>query len=239
MIRIGRLVVDESEIRNISESVGSISFDGIESVANQSVMSVKRKQQDIVASAGMMVPVTFDHKPDYDGYYVVESAEAVLTNWHRQAVAACEWDLSLASVGSYNDIDLESRLGGPVTLPNLHGGTGERWHAPPPGHTAYWSASSAPTSITRTGSEGPIKVYRNVSDAVNTRWNCPPNLYPIGRARFTDANGFERTGASYKLTPTGWTISNSLMRVGAVPGSAHLMIEAFTQGNWQIGRAHV
>lgn len=234
-VQVGRITVNESEVRSLDESAGrSIKLSGIETTtAGVTVARIRALQADVANSVGLLVPVVFQSKAQWNGYYAVANCSGKLTDWWSQGMAICEWSFDLDLVGSANDIDIESRLSGPATLPNDHAGVGERWHAPAGGATAYWSGGAAPTVLTRTGSEGAIKVYRSLAAGVNPRWNCPANLYGVGRARFVDADGIERTGVSSSLAPSLWSLDNSLVRVTGLASAATFAIASHDGTQWE------
>ncbi|MGE3487453.1 MAG: hypothetical protein AB7L09_22255 [Nitrospira sp.] len=118
------------------------------------------------------------------------------------------WSIDLAKAGNEKELDLESRLAGPVNRLNDHSLTGERWHAPAGSHYGYWAGSASPGTVTRTGEDGAIKVYRTIPFDANPRWACPVFGYTLGRVRVTDEQ--ERAGVGITLG-SEWTLSNGLV----------------------------
>lgn len=189
-----------------------LSITGQEASPPLSIADVAAVHDDVLGLPGSFVPVTFTDKADRNGYYQVTDANASLTAWGSEVVT-CDWTIGLARVGADSEVDVESRLAGPLTRSNTHAGSGERWHAPPVGHTAYWSAATVPSTMVRTGADGAMTVYRGVPVGVNPRFACPVDAYELGRVRFLDALGRERSGVRWAVDPVGWELSNSLTRV--------------------------
>lgn len=174
-------------------------------------------QADIRGLAGEFVPVRFTDKHGLDGYYVVSQSSADLLDWQGEMVT-CDWSIGLVRVGSDTEVDVESRLAGPQTRVNDFEVTGERWHAPPIGHSAYWSGASTPSTMTRVTAEGVLTVYRSVPILTSPRYACPVETYLAGRARILD-HGRERTGIDWDVSPAGWEVSNALVRVTVAGGT--------------------
>lgn len=238
-LHVGNMVLRESDFRDLSEKpsdVGGgrgVTLNGAEVGAGPARRGVEVVQQNILGLYGKMIPIVFSQKTDWNGYYYVNSVSATLTDWPAEGVAKCEWQLDLDLAGFRNDIDLESRLGGPQTLTNAFSGTGERWHAPAPGHTAYWTATTSPSQLVRTGSEGNITVYRGIPVGVNPRWSCPPELYTVGRCRILDAEGYERVGMQSPIKASvGWKIHNSLVSLRASGTTETLVLGSNFGSGW-------
>lgn len=234
-VRVGRLVLREaltaaSENLNAQTGERSLAISGQEASPPLTVSDVATLQDDILGLKDSLVPVIFTHKSDRNGYYIVKDANTELNNWVG-AVVTCSWELSLTRVGSDSDTDIESRLAGALTRSNMHGVTGERWHAPPIGHFAYWSGSTLPSAVTRTGADGPITVYRGVTLNTHPRYACLVGDYLEGRVAFLDEEDRERSGTTLALDPTDWTMTNGLVRVRPLSSSGVLEIAAHT-GSW-------
>lgn len=240
-VRVGRLILREA-YQPAAESFDGMTGGGRKlAIAGQeaspplSVADVGAIHDDIMGLQGMFLPVTFTDKADRNGYYLVTDSTATLNAWGTEVVT-CDWTISLSRVGAGSEVDVESRLGNAQTRDNTHGGTGERWHAPPIGHTAYWSAATTPSTMTRTGSDGPMTVYRGVPVGVNPRFACPVEDYPAGRARFLDALGRERSGIRMAVDPVGWELSNSLARVVWDAGGLKIACWDAAAGVWETKR---
>jgi hypothetical protein len=227
---VGNLRLKESDFRDFNEKPSDIgggrvaSLAGVIVGAGPALRDVEVAQQNLLGLYNQMVPVVFTQKTDWNGYYYVTAVDATMTRWAPEQTGKVEWTMELTLAGFQNDIDLESRLGGPLTITNGFSATGERWHAPPIGHTAYWTGASSPSQLTRTGAEGAIKVYRDVPVGVSPRWSCPPASYLAGRCRVLDAQGYERTGTSIRIPATGWTVQNGLVSLAATGSTETLRL---------------
>jgi hypothetical protein len=178
---------------------------------------------------GVVMPITFTDKPERNGYYTVKAASSEYTE-QRTDVVTATWKVTLERVGSDSETDLQSRLTGAVRL-NDFSLAGERWHAPPIGHYGYYTGSSNPTSMTRTGADGAITVYRTVPANYSPRWGCPPTAYLTGRVKVTTTASQEVYGADVPLAAAGWALSNGLVNV-TPSASATLDVQAYTGGAW-------
>lgn len=247
-VRVGRLTLNESETRTLAETPGDGSgrtFDltGVETAAGHTKTDIRRIHADLVNSAGLLVPVVFDNKTEWNAFYRVQTGESVLTDWDSEGARIAEWKLTLARVGSSNDIDLESRISGSAPLLNDFANAGERWLTPPGGHQALWSGPASPSQVTRTGADGPLIVYRGIANNINPRYNCRPSNYGRGRCRFVDSNGHERTGLSFDTAAEGWQIENSLVRLSRTAGSPATFVLSSHDGvqwepkGWILSRA--
>lgn len=230
-LQVGRLLLNDAESRDLEGKPGEIAVEGMLTGAGEKADDVRAIGADISNLVGYMVPVVFGSKVIRNGYYVVQNADVTVSDWPREGVVGVEWELDLALLGYANDVDLESRLGGPLTLNNSHALTGERWHAPPPGHTSYWSGAGVPSQVIRTGSEGPLTVYRDVAIDTNVLWNCDPTLYGTGRVRFLDERGLERSGTSVRTDPAEWELHNTLVRVA--PSISSTLLFSVWDDGWK------
>ncbi|MDH6448172.1 hypothetical protein M2155_000580 [Streptomyces sp. SAI-119] len=179
------------------------------------------------------VAVTFTDKPERNGYYQVTSNNSTLNEWRNDALTA-DWTIGLDRLGSVGEVDLNSRLTGVVRL-NDFSLTGERWHAPPIGHFGYYTGSSNPTTMTRTGADGAMTVYRSVPAGVIPRWGCDPTNYLKGRARITDtttpAAPIELEGTGRAVPAGAWALSNGLINV-TPSASASFDVQTYSNGAW-------
>lgn len=178
------------------------------------------------------IAVTFTDKPERNGYYQVKTCGSAITEERGDRVIA-NWKVGLDRLGTAGEVDLQSRLTGAVRL-NDFGLAGERWHAPPIGHYAYYTGSSSPTSMTRATSDGPITVYRSMPPAASPRWGCAPADYLKGRVRVTDtAAGLEVDGTQRPVPATAWALSNGLVNVTPTASAGVLDVQAYTGGGWR------
>jgi hypothetical protein len=190
-------------------------------------------QADFLGLQGAFVPLVCSDKADLNGYYVVTDSSTSEINWNGE-MATVDWTVNLMRAGTDTEIDVESRLTGGTRV-NSFSATGVRWHAPALAAYAYFSAAgNAPTVVSRTGLDGAMSVYTSLPTPCIPRWGCAVGSYLTGRARFLDANGFERSGIQLPTTAAGWTLHNGLVRVSPlVVGTGVLSIDAWTGGGWQ------
>jgi hypothetical protein len=239
-VQIGRLALREAHTVAADTANASgrpLAISGQEAVPVLTAAQLARAHDDLLAMVGSLVPVTFTHKNDRDGYYVVVDASAELTSWSGELVT-CSWKTSLARLGTGTDLDLESRLSGGLARNNAYTATGgERWHCPAADHFAYWTSSITPSTVTRTGEDGALIVYRALPLDVHPRWGCDPGDYLGGRSRFLDGDGLERSGLPGRLAATGWELANSLVRVRPSTGSGVLEVSTYSGGQWQAAKA--
>lgn len=230
-LTIGRLLLRETfKAGESSATERTFDLDGQESSPPLTRAALVWRHDNVLALAsGCVHPLTFTDKPERNCYVNVNNAAADYTEW-RGDVVSSDWKLSLTRLGSDAEVDLQSRLTGVVRV-NDFSLTGERWHAPPIGHYAYQTGTSNPTTMTRTGADGAMTVYRSVPTGVSPRWGCAPTSYLNGRARLT-SSGTELCGVDQPLAPTGWALTNGLVNV-TPSASASLDVQAYTGGSWR------
>lgn len=236
-MQVGRLSLAErpggalEDVVHATTLVRSSSWEGQESSPPLSITEVAARQDDLLGLIRRIVPVQFTEKPDRDGYYEVVDTNASLSSFG-QEVVTCNWSIRAERLGSDTDVDLESVLSGSLTRTNSHSLTGERWHAPPSDHYAYTLSTGSPSTLTVTGAEGALTIYRDVAVGVNPRWGCAVGDYGNYRVRFLDANDRERTGYPPQLATTGWSLHNSLIRA-KVNSSGHILIASHDGTSWE------
>lgn len=232
-VQVGRLRLREAHTpaaETFDSAVRKLTVTGQEASPGLSPADVGTVQDDILGLPGLFLPVTFTDKRDRDGYYLVSDTTASLMSWNGEVVT-CDWTINLVRAGADSEIDLESRMAGGLTHDNEHSVTGERWHAPPIGHTAYWSADTTPSTMTRQSEDGDITIYRGVPVGVNPRFACPVAAYPAGRVRFLDALERERSGVRMAVEQVGWTLTNALTRVRW--DATGLKVSAWDGSGWE------
>lgn len=226
-VQLGRIPLRETF--TVTEGGGeSRSFDleGQESYPPLTRAQVIARHDGINAlQLGQCVPLTFTDKPERNGYYMVKGAGATYSE-HLNERVTTDWKVGLERIGSDAETDLQSRLTGAVRL-NDFALTGERWHAPPIGHYAYYTGSSNPTTMTRTGADGAMTVYRSVPANVSPRWGCLPTDYLDGRVKVTTTSSQEVYGVDVPLAVTGWALSNGFVNV-TPSASATLDVQSYT-----------
>jgi hypothetical protein len=259
-ITLGRLTLREA-LSAASETGGgsgrTMKLSGQEAVPALTSAQLTQVQDDLPGSIGSMLPVAFTQKTDRDGYWILSDAQADLMNWNGELVT-CTWQATLQRVGSDTEVDLESRLSGSLARSNAYSAIGERVHCPPIGHYGYYTGSTLPSVLVRTGSDGAMFVYRGVPTDVNPRWGCAVSTYLAGRVRFLDAHNLERAGTAFPVRPlfaaltpaedltpssttipaagaaTVWTLHNTLVKITpATAGTGTLVISAWTGGGWR------
>ncbi|WP_406170352.1 hypothetical protein OIE52_39365 [Streptomyces canus] len=228
-VTLGRIPLRETF--TVSESGGDgrgLDLEGQESYPPLTRAQVIARHDGINALiAGQVIPLTFTDKPERNGYYMVKSSSATYTEYLNETVTS-DWKVSLDRVGSDAETDLQSRLTGAVRL-NDFSLTGERWHAPPIGHYGYTTGATNPTTMTRTGADGAMTVYRGVPANTSPRWGCPPTSYLTGRVKATTTGGQEVYGVDVPLAATGWSLTNGLVNVTLGTGG-RLDVQSYTSG---------
>lgn len=229
-IGLGRLTLREGYTANANGGQ-SLTVKGQESSPPLTTLQMEQRREDLLGMVDQFVPATFSSKARLNGFYRVAGAKAEYAHYQDANVLTLDWTVDLERVGTEFEVDHESRLSGPLTRNTSHAATGERWLAPPLGHYGFWSSSTSPSSVSRTGADGAILVWRGVP-AVNPRWGTTPAGALAGRVRFLDANGSERSGVNFTPAPTGWELQNGLVRV-TVDSPGVLNISAYTGGAWR------
>ncbi|GII88286.1 hypothetical protein Ssi03_62760 [Sphaerisporangium siamense] len=187
---------------------------------------------DILGLRGSVVQVQLVPKSERNGYATVTSSSATLRDYGGES-GIVEWKLSLLRHGADSIIDLESRLTGAVRA-NDFSLAGERWHAPPPGHYGYFTGSTIPSTMTRTGVDGVMTVYRGVPAGVSPRWGCAVADYQRGRARILAGfPGREVTGLDQQVPASQWEIGNGLVRASFLFTAGSLEVASYTGGAWR------
>lgn len=245
-VQVGRLLLREtyqvSSQFNMNTGSATISLGGQESYPPLTRDEWAARREDLIGLLGALVPVTFTNASEHDGYYRVVDVGTDVTDWTRAGQPAgtaqaglFAWTLRLESVGPANAVDLESRLAAPGRA-NDFAQAGERWHAPAGGHLAYTTPDGLPSgSVTRTGEDGALVVYRGVPDTACARWACALADYQKGRVRFT-VGGYERAGIGAQVTAaSGWQLSNGLVRV--TPGAGTFVLGQHDGSSWSAGKA--
>jgi hypothetical protein len=231
-VQLGRIPLRETF--SVSESGGDgrgLDLEGQESYPPLTRAQVIARHDGINSLVpGQVIPLTFTDKPERNGYYAVKSAGATYSEHLGERVTS-DWKVSLDRIGSDAETDLQSRLTGAVRL-NDFALTGERWHAPPVGHYGYYTGSSNPTTMTRTGADGAMTVYRGVPTNVSPRWGCPPTSYLTGRVKATTTGSQEVYGVDVPLAATGWSLSNGFVNV-TTSASASLDVQTYSGGAYR------
>lgn len=238
-IRLGRLTLREDfTVSEDSDNSGrKITLTGRESMGSlgqRTRPQVEQRRDDINSLTGEFLTAVFSEKQNLNGFYTVDSSQATITTWEDHDLSMLDWQIVLWRQGVENEIDVESRLSGAITKVNDFSATGSRFHAPSVGHKAYWAGSSAPVFIDRIGSEGTMRVYRGLGVGINPRWGVALSDYEKGRVRFLDNNSLERVGVSVRSLPSGWELSNSLIRIRPINlSNGTFEVATWVSGTWR------
>lgn len=229
-VQLGRIPLRETFDATESGGDRSLDLDGQESYPPLTRAQVVARHDGINSLiVGQVIPVTFTDKPERNGYYAVKACSSTYTE-QRTDVVTADWKVTLDRIGSDAETDLQSRLTGVVRL-NDFALPGERWHAPPIGHYGYSSGTTNPTTMTRTGADGAITVYRGVPANISPRWGCLPASYLNGRVKVTTTGGQEVYGSDVPLAATGWSLTNGLVNITWVAtAGGSFDIQAYTAG---------
>lgn len=230
-LTIGSLVLKETDIledvTNANTGVRSVRLGASETFPGDTLESLKAKQEDIMALMDRLVPITFERKPQYNGFYRATDTNTELEKWV-QGPMQVRWALSMDYLGPDSVLDFESKLSN-VVRANDFSLTGERWHAPPVGHYGYYTGATSPTTLTRTTADGAMTVYRAIPAGVSPRWSVATASYQLGRVRFL-YNGIERINPNITTPATGWELSNALVRVRPAAAAGTTLLVAFYDG---------
>jgi len=244
LLTIGRMGVAEkytvSEQHNAGTGERTIALDGqaFTSWRGYDNNAVVRAQEDIMGLADTVVAVSFEDKTEHSGYYRVKDVGAEVLLWPDDSIRSFNWSFILQKFGPDNAVDLESRVG-TIVRANAFVLTGERWHAPPIGHYAYYTGSTLPAgSVSRTGSDGAITVYRTIPANVNPRYGCAVGSYSAGRARIL-IDAYERNGTGIRAAGTTWELNNGLVRVRPLTANGMLSVDAWGGSAWETKAWHI
>lgn len=235
VMQTGRLALREDPTAELAPADGFVQMtvQGQESYGRLTLDQIMARVDDVVALKGQLVPITFTHKTEMNGFYRVLEAQATYTKWVPEGVAALPWSLTLRRVGYAGDMDLEARLAGPQTRANDHSATGERWHAPNIGHVGYSAGSTLPNVVTRATTDGTLTVYRGVTVGLSPRWGTTAANALLGRVRFVDSLGRERVAIRADVAPTGWQVHNGLVRLEVNAANGNLIVSHWSGSAWQ------
>lgn len=238
-VKVGRLTLREDHV--VSETIDQngmrlVNLSGQESMGaatGYTLSLISQKREDLLSITDQIVPVTFARKPNYNGYYQVTIAAGSIEN-HDGVTAMFPWTMTLARVGTEQQMDVESRLGGALTRANVFSVTGVRCHAPSVGHVGYQTGSTIPLFTTRPSVDGSVILYRTLAAGVNPRWACPVVNYEKGRVRFIDTNLYERSGVDASVPTTGWELSNGLIRIKPLASGGVFEVSVWTGAAWRV-----
>lgn len=233
-LRVGRVELSEPPLRAVDEKVDAstgaadVTVTGQEASPLRTHTGLLAVREDLLSLLGAQVPVVFEQKTTLTGWYEVRDVSATYLDWG--GVGKVDWNVSLRRVGAPSGVDVESRLTG-VARVNDYSVTGERWHAPALGATAYWTGTTQPTTMTRTGQDGAMTVYRGVPASVNPRWVIAPDGF-YGGAAYVAVAGATRSAVHVDVDPIDWEIGNTLVRVGHGDTGTLLVSSYDPSGEW-------
>ncbi len=219
MTLFGRVTVGGVVLREawqVGQSGADLDLAGEESTPPDTRAAVEAAHRNVIGLAGAVVPVLFSEKAHLSGFYRVGSASSEL--FDRLGVVRARWSLTLERLGSERDVEFQSQVPTVARLSEV-AGSASFWHAPPVGFDDYFTGATVPSaSVTRTGSEGAVTVFRGVPVGVAPRWTVGAADYLRGSAQVT-FDGVRHAGTD---TPphSGWSVSNSLLDVRSTAGAA-------------------
>lgn len=241
-IQLGRLLLTELPQNPVSESLSFLTMStsgrlvhitGQEFLQASSIAKLAALQDDLEGAVayGVLVPVIFGDKSDRNGYYLLYGATNTLTNWNGETILV-DWTADIQYVGRDNEIDLETRASGPLTVQNSFTLTGVSWTAPPIGHYGFWSGNVVPSKISRVGADGTVVVWYGLPLQNTYRWGCAVATYPGGRARVLNLN-IERSGVNVALGQGVWELQNSLVRIRPLASGGVIEVASYSGGAFQ------
>ncbi|WP_328932620.1 MULTISPECIES: hypothetical protein [unclassified Streptomyces] len=208
----------------------TLSVEGQESAPDLTRAQLYAVHENLLAlEVGKLQPVTFGDKPERNGFYKVASVSATLTEY-RNDLVLCDWKLGLSRVGSENETDLQSRLTGAVRA-NDFSLTGEKTHAPALSHYGYFTGATSPSSMTRTGANGSMTVYRNIPSGVSPRWGATATAALTGRVQLA-SNGVELEGCMHRMAPGTWSLGNGLVNLSPNASAGVLNVSSYSSGGF-------
>jgi hypothetical protein len=233
-VNLGRLPALFEQFEAKQTDGGDLSLQVIASPSTLSNAAIERLKDDLLGITGKLIPAVWSDKTFLNGFYMVTGVD--LSHWsypNTPRTVVGNATVQLQQGGYSNTVDVESRLSGSQTRLNDFSGTGEIWHAAAIGHTGYMAGTATPTAVTRTGEDGAVIVYRGLTFGVNPRWGATTTTFGQGRVRFLDSNAEERSAAGVALSPTGWSLSNGLVKVAPRSSGGVLDISAYTGGAYR------
>ncbi|MFC8077525.1 hypothetical protein ACFUN8_18560 [Streptomyces sp. NPDC057307] len=233
-ITIGRISLRETI--NIAETGGAVptlAVEGREESHYLTRAGLYQVHENILAlTEGQYYAVTFEDKPERNGYYVLATVSANLTDYQGE-FSATAWKLGLERVGAEGELDIQSRLTGTVRA-NAFTSSGTSWHAPAIGHYSYYTGASVPSILLREGEDADVTVYRNVPEGA-PRWGAAADDYYGGCVRVTSTNivptGAVLEGTNHTMTASAWSMDNGLVNVNASGGA--LSVGSYSDGAYQ------
>ena len=229
-LQIGRLTLTEApEASATSDPTNgwTVSVAGTEaSAVLASQQAAKDRAESLLGYAGATVPCVWQDKTALNGWYTVTGPTTSEMTWNDSTLIP--WTANLLRVGYDAEVEVESRLVGGNRLHSTSASP-EIWHAPPVGADAYFVGATTPGSVTRTGADGAVTVYRALAAGVNPRWGVPSANYWHGAASIT-VNGTLRVGLTCPDTPGSWLLSNGIVQVQPRTSTGTLLVTSWLAG---------
>lgn len=235
-LTVGRLTLREtfSLVSALDGSNGErrLRVEGQESVPPLTMAQLRQRQEDILGLRGAFVPITFTDKTAHSGWYLVTDTNTDLTDYTGE-VARLNWSLAATRIGAPNEVDVESRVVNLVRT-NGYGQTGTRWHAPSLGASGYYTGSTVPSILTRTGSDGAHAVYLSVPSGVNPVWTVSASGYYAGASRLlVDSTARSGTSVTVPSASASWEVHNGLVSVAPGASGVSFVVSSYTGGAWR------
>lgn len=191
--------------------------------------AVPRTRGDgLLGHVGQVVPVAWGRQTHRDGWYRVDSAQAIEVT-QDGGWSAVEWSTSLDLVGLDAEVEVESRLSGGNRV-HASAATPELWHAPAAG-ADYLVGTSTPGYVDRVGEGGTVRVYRAIPASAHPRWSVPAAGALVG-AVSVSVGGVVRTGLACPDTPASWALSNGVVRVEPRTSTGTLRVTSYLASSW-------
>lgn len=209
-VTIGGVAFREENLA--SDGSGLLRISGQESAPPSSAAWVIAAHHNVHAAKGLILPVVFSDKADLTGFYLVTDASSDLFRWSNGAVETATWSMSLQSLGTERDVEIESRLPPIARTTELGGLTAVFWQAPAPGFGSYYTGATVPSgSVTRTAVDGAVVVQTGIPVGVSPRWTIPAGSYLLGAVKVL-LDGLLRLGEETPAA-SAWEMNNGLVRV--------------------------
>lgn len=207
------------------------------SVMAGSLADTKALRQELVAlgNSDDVIAVTWTEDSDLDGFYRVLSTSVdteSLTN-----AGLVSFSITLERLGGEADVIFQSVVVGAVLTNNFTVTAAES--APflslPVAAYAYDNGGTIETLLSRTGADGAIPTFIDVSFSTDPRWAVTPANFYTGAA-IIKVSTYLRVGETAPNAPTDWELSNGLVRVKPNGANSRLNIEVHNGTTWDTAK---